>query len=242
MGFLEYSDIGFRAFVFSSKQQEIIQRKNGILKSVYDHHRIMPRSVLFVGFNPAILECTADQISVADLSPEADAWLQAQGVEYTAVSSDDFGNYYKAFDAVIAVEELFTFAESENNQKAQFDQICNTAAQIVITTLRDYKNQEFKDREFSQPAVIKNDDETRILLEYHEYDIADRNAWARTVYEITGDNLEVNGQFLCRHMFFKQCAKFGYDAGAKDFVIHKNLMYKSLIKKNYEHVISIKFG
>ena len=42
-------------------------------------------------------------------------------------------------------------------------------------------------------------------------------------------------------MFFKQLAKFVYDAGAANFTVHKNLMYKSLIKKNYEHVISVQF-
>jgi hypothetical protein len=48
--------------------------------------------------------------------------------------------------------------------------------------------------------------------------------------------------FNCRQMFFKQCAKFSIDAGAQDFLIHKNIMYKSLIKKNYEHVISMRFA
>jgi hypothetical protein len=42
-------------------------------------------------------------------------------------------------------------------------------------------------------------------------------------------------------MYFKQLAKFSMDAGASDFIVHKNLMYKSVIRKNYEHVISIRF-
>jgi hypothetical protein len=241
VGFLEYSDIGFRAFVFSIKQQEIINRKHSIVQSVYDYHKVVPHTVLFIGFNPAILACKAQKVYVAELSSEADTWLQNQGVEYTSISTDDLGNYHDQFDAIVAMEEAFTFADSEEVQKSTFDMICKAARGVVITTLRDYKNQEFKDREFSIPAVIKNDNETRLLVEYHDYDVADRNSWTRSVYEITGNDLRSNLGFLCRHMFFKQCAKFGYDAGARDFVIHKNLMYKSLIKKNYEHVISIKF-
>jgi hypothetical protein len=42
-------------------------------------------------------------------------------------------------------------------------------------------------------------------------------------------------------MYFKQMANFSITAGARQFYVHKNLMYKSLIKKNYEHVISISF-
>jgi len=242
MEFLEYSDIGFRAFVFSNKQQEITSRKQGILKSVYDHHGVIPRSVLFVGFNPAILDCSADQIYIAEISQITEDWLLANGVKFETVQIEDLFNYDKQFDVVIALEEYFTFATSEAEQKSKFDMICNVTKRVMITTLRDYKNQDFKDREFSMPAVLRNDLESRIYLEHHDYNDVDRNAWSRTVYEITGTSLVVSSCFNCRHMFFKQCAKFGYDAGAKDFLVHKNLLYKSIIKKNYEHVISIKFG
>jgi hypothetical protein len=242
MEFLEYSDIGFRAFVFSNKQQEITSRKQGILKSVYDHHGVVPQSVLFVGFNPAILECSASRIYVTEISNAAEDWLRANNVEFETLLAEDLFNYGKQFDAVVALEEYFTFAQSETDQKSMFDMICNVTKRVMITTLRDYKNQEFKDREFSMPAVIRNELESRIYLEHHDYNDVDRNAWSRTVYEITGEVLAVSSCFRCRHMFFKQCAKFGYDAGARDFLVHKNLLYKSLIKKNYEHVISIKFG
>jgi hypothetical protein len=53
--------------------------------------------------------------------------------------------------------------------------------------------------------------------------------------------MEAWGPFARRAMFFKQLAKFSHDAGAVGYNVHKNLMYKSLIKKNYEHVISIRF-
>ena len=49
------------------------------------------------------------------------------------------------------------------------------------------------------------------------------------------------GVFERRTMFFKQLAKFSMDAGAMNFLVHKNIMYKSALKKNYEHVVSIQF-
>ena len=242
MGFLEYADIGFRAFTYSDRQQEIAQRKHGIVKSVYDHHRVAPKSVLFMGFSPAILLCEADHIYATDISTEAEDWLTNAGVSVTVISAEDLNNYGKHFDAVVAMEEYFTFADSEEDQKRKFDTICRVSKQVMITTLRDYKNQEFKDREFSMPAVIKGAVEDLIFLEHHNYNDPDRNAWSRTLYEISGNSMRANQSFQCRHMFFKQCAKFGYDAGAKEFLVHKNIMYKSLLKKNYEHVISIRFG
>jgi hypothetical protein len=111
----------------------------------------------------------------------------------------------------------------------------------VITTCKDYKNQEFKDREFSIPALIRNSQRTDIFLEFHDHDINDRNSWKTLVYQISNQTLTASDPFARRAMFFKQLAKFSHDAGATGFNVHKNLMYKSLIKKNYEHVISIRF-
>lgn len=243
MHFLEYAGLTLRAFVFSAKQQEIIDRKHDIVASVCSHHVVTPRSVLFVGFNPAILACTAPRIALTEASEEVQEYLTQRGVKFEYIAVDDLFNYQKEFEVIVAVEEYFTFAESEAAQKSSFEMICNLATRLVITTLRDYKNQDFKDREFSQPSVIRGiDQDSRIYVEYHEYDMVDRNAWQRSIYEITDDVLFTQQRFPCRHMFFKQCAKFAFDAGARDFLVHKNLMYKSLLKKNYEHVISLKFG
>ena len=241
MGFSEYTDISFRAFVHSDKQQEIAQRKHSILKSVYDYHKTAPSSVLFIGFNPAMLLCEAAQVYATEISKQAEDWLANSGLAVTVIAADDLYNYGKNFDAVVAMEEYFTFSDTEDSQKSQFEQICKITRKVLITTLRDYKNQDFKDREFSLPAVIKNDTQDLVVLEHHDYNDPDRNAWTRNVYEILGDSMRASRGFHCRHMFFKQCAKFGYDAGAQEFLVHKNLMYKSLLKKNYEHVISIKF-
>ena len=113
----------------------------------------------------------------------------------------------------------------------------------MISTIRDYKNQDFKDCEFSQPIMVRNSGENRLYLECHDWDLRDRTLWTSTVYEIadTGNTLAVYGRFQRRTMVFKQLAKFSMDAGAVNFLVHKNLMYKSLIRKNYEHVVSIQF-
>jgi hypothetical protein len=40
-------------------------------------------------------------------------------------------------------------------QRDRVVEICQLATEYVITTCKDYKNQEFKDREFSVPALIR---------------------------------------------------------------------------------------
>jgi hypothetical protein len=121
--------------------------------------------------------------------------------------------------------------------------ICQLATDFVISTLRDYKNQDYKDREFSIPALIRNGSQSQLFLESHDWDQRDRTHWNTMLFEIdrTTSNTVSYGPFERRTMFFKQLAKFSMDAGAAHFLVHKNLMYKSLIRKNYEHVISIQF-
>lgn len=242
MKFIDYSEIGFEAFRFSSKQTETIKRKREIIDAVNTQYRLRPESVLFVGFNPAILSYDPSvKITVTQVSDSTIAALRETNPDIRNLAWDHI-NHEDKFDLVVAVDEFLTFAETEQEQQLNITKICNLAEQVVITTLRDYKNQSFKDREFSVPSVIKGETEDRMYLEYHDYDPQDRNAWARSVYEITGDSMRHWRGFQCRQMFFKQCAKFSIDAGASDFLIHKNIMYKSLIKKNYEHVISMRFA
>ena len=239
--FAGYTETSVNAFEFNPKNQEVIDRKQEILRSIAQHHGSNPTSVLFYGFNPMILDSTYKQISVSQISAQTKKFLDNRGVKYTYVAEEDLGNYRKSFDWVVAADEYFTFARTEEEQQAKIQLACNLAKTAIITTLRDYKNQDFRDREFSQPLAVHAHDDTKLYLEYHHHEYTDKNAWATTVYEMHGHNALTYGPFARRSMFFKQMANFSISAGAKNFYVHKNLMYKSLIKKNYEHVISISF-
>jgi len=224
------------------KQNEVIDRKREILKSISRHEAFTPKSYLFVGFSGLVI--TVDQtaeVYVTMIEESIQKKLDKKGVKYTYIDFDDLGNIDKKFDYVVAVDEFFTFANSEDHQRGQIEKLARVTGHSIITSLRDYKNQDYKDKEFSHPLTIRNDGDNKIFLEHHDYDYVDRNSWETTVYEIHDDSLTTYGSFKRRTMFFKQLAKFSADAGSKKFYVHKNLMYKSLIKKNYEHLISITF-
>jgi hypothetical protein len=241
MDFVRYSDALLSALTNAIKDREIVTKKQEILDSIYEFHNFIPSTTLFVGFSPAILSDKNGKISVTAISEAVVNYLDSMSIEYEYIPETQLIG--KKFDVVVAVDEYFTFARGDNEQQTSVRQICNLANEFVISTLRDYKNQDFKDREFSIPAVIRSGKESRVFNEFHNWDLADRAVWETTVYEITNPDhsLTTYGPFARRTMYFKQLAKFSMDAGAADFTVHKNLMYKSLIKKNYEHVISIRF-
>ncbi|CAB4133437.1 hypothetical protein UFOVP257_192 [uncultured Caudovirales phage] len=241
MSFESYTDCLLRAFQSHPKSSDVVKRKQEILKGVAEFHNFVPDSVLYVGFNPAILAETANTISVTYISKEARDFLNEHGIQFTYIPPENLHKFQKYFESVVALDEYFTFANTDQDQRTRVEEICNLATEYMITTCKDYKNQEFKDREFSVPALIRTEESNDIYLEFHDHDIHDRNSWSTNVYEISDKNMNAVGPFDRRALFFKQLAKFTSDAGAVGFSVHKNLMYKSLIKKNYEHVISIRF-
>ena len=241
MSFESYTDCLLRAYKAHTKPTEILKRKKEILEVIAEFHNFNSTRVLYVGFNPAMLVESAKNIFLTQASNDACEFFKQNNVSFDYIPADKLGSYHKHFDCVMILDEYFTFAKDDNEQRARVQEICNLAREYVITTCKDYKNQEFKDREFSIPALIRNAQSTDIFLEFHDHDSTDRNSWKTHVYQISNQSLIASMPFARRAMFFKQLAKFSHDAGAVGFNVHKNLMYKSLIKKNYEHVISIQF-
>lgn len=236
--FLQYSNILLDGFVSNPKSVEVINKKRDLLEDVLDYYGLDTSNILFVGFSPWCLALDRQQFSITEVGPEVLAYLNQEECKYDYVDSNNLES--KKYSVVIAADEFFTFADSDQGQRVLVEQLAKAAKNLIITTLRDYKNQDFKDREFSQPIMIRGASQ-KIYLEHYDYDIKDKNASVSRTYVINGNTSEMHGPFARRNMYFKQLAKFSIDAGAQNFYVHKNLMYKSVIKKNYEHVITIKF-
>lgn len=242
--FGKYTESLLSAFKFSPHQQDLAKKKYEIVEGVFHFYNISPDKILFVGFNPAILAAQGKELFVTQISDAALDFLKSQNIKVTNIPEQDLINFKNQFDAVVALDEYFTFANSDIDQQNKIKLFSSLAKDLVISTLKDYKNQDYKEREFSAPALIRNGTNKEINIESHDWDLKDRTAWTTTVYQIDqqSNTLSTFGPFDRRTMYFKQLAKFSLDAGAYNFLVHKNLMYKGLTKKNYEHVISITFN
>ena len=237
--YMKYTNIMLESFKFNPKYQELVSKKTEILTAVSAHYSNEPTSILFVGFCPWILGTQCKNIFITSVTDDAVKFLDEFNITYTHIPESSLDNMEKAFDWVVAVDEFFTFAVDEDEQRSKVGLLIRLARDMVITTLRDYKNQDFNGREFSQPLAVRNTNGTMVFLEFNDYAYNERNFWKSTVYQVENTEFTAHGEFSRASMYFKQLAKFSSDAGARNFLVHKNLMYKSLIKKNYEHVISI---
>jgi len=231
-----YNHILIKAFIKNQKQQEILFRKQSLIQQVYNYYNLEPISELYIGFNPAMLISKAEKSFVLGISESDFQQLESLGCKSTRV--ENLSQLDLSVDSVISGDEFFTFLINESEQRQFLVDLREKTNHICITTLKDYKNQDFKDREFSFPIVVKNSNDFEIYLEHHEHDLNLKNSWDTTVYSFNNRDHTVYGPFSRRAVYFKQLAKFTADAGFTDFVIHKNLMYKSMIRKNYEHMIS----
>lgn len=237
--FEKYCDILLDAFQHNARSQDISHKKQEILNQLFDHYDVNIESVLFVGFSPGLIETNVANIHVTEVSTAVRDFLDAEKINYTYVELDSITD--KKYDVVVAMDEYLTFASNDDEQRRKVETLGRITNHFMITTLRDYKNQDFKDREFSQPIAVRGDQGRRIYFEHYDYDSADRNSFYATCYAIEDEGVTVVGSIARRSMFFKQLAKFSLDAGAESFLVHKNLMHKSIVKKNYEHIITIKF-
>ena len=242
--FATLSDVNLLAFKNNNRSNDVVVKKQEIVNALAQFHNLSPTQPLFVGFSSFVMAGYPAEIAITSVGQDVLDYLTERKVKYRYIPEIELINYRKRFDVVVAADEYFTYADSDQTQKDLVGQISSLATDYVITTLRDYKNQDYKDREFSQPSIIRNSDASTVFLESHAWSQQDRANWVSTIYAInqTTQSLTTFGDFTRRTMYFKQLANFSNAAGATDFVVHKNLMYKGLIKKNYEHVITITFN
>lgn len=226
------------AFNAYQRKDDLVERKYQLLQSVLTANNSVGGSILFLGFDPWILaDWKPRQIFVGLITDDVAKYLDDNDVSYTRLHDDEILNTIP-FDVVVAADEFLTYAD--DNQRDLVNLMSELANELFITTLRDYKNQTSQARDFSLPTVIKNDENFSVFQEYHNYDYKAKSHWVSYIYE-NGANINTYGGFKRQPMFFKQLAKFAYDAGAVNFTIHRDLMFKSLLKKNYEHLISVSF-
>ena len=242
--FATLSDVNLLAFKNNNRSNDVVVKKQEIVNALAQFHNLSPTQPLFVGFSSFVMAGYPAEIAITSVGQDVLDYLTERKVKYRYIPEIELINYRKRFDVVVVADEYFTYADSDQTQKDLVGQISSLATDYVITTLRDYKNQDYKDREFSQPSIIRNSDASTVFLESHAWSQQDRANWVSTIYAInqTTQSLTTFGDFTRRTMYFKQLANFSNAAGATDFVVHKNLMYKGLIKKNYEHVITITFN
>ena len=169
--------------------------------------------------------------------------LRSLGYECIDVDSDP-GQLVAAgetFDYAIAADEWLTVAETEDEQREKINMLKNLCRKGVYTTVKDYKNMTYNQRNFYEPFQLKNSAGDVILFKHRKWNDHDRQSWTEVNYALQDDVILHHSTVNKRTMYFKQLAKLASDAGSKSFQVEKKLMYKSLFSKNQDYIVYISF-
>lgn len=212
---------------------EQAQAKVEILQKLFGGLQIQPKTILFTHFNPIVLllEKSYNCIVVGE-----------QSLKYAYQSSstfiDSIGQIKQLVDVTIALDEYFTFAVTENDQRQLLSDIKAVTRGYLVTSLQDYKNNAPHKRNHVESGVYGD----TIILEQSQTDKNNKQNWQTHIYFIENNrDLTVIGPTDRRTMYFKQLAKYSSDLGGSEYVVQNNMLYRGFFKKNYEHIITVKF-
>ena len=222
---------------FNDKWDESIITKADIFKKLILSLNPSAKTLLFMQFNPIALYlskyydvsviCSSDLSSVFDTS----------NIKIIDSTSSDV-----KYDIVLALDEFLTYGDGEESQRSKIDDIAKSTDGWLITTLQDYKNfAPHKKNQINAMSISSN--HNYIMLENSIADKLDKQIWSHYWMCIKDhEDLISFGPAVRRTMYFKQLAKYSSDAGSKQYVIQKNLLYKGFFSKNFEHIITVNFG
>ncbi len=149
-------------------------------------------------------------------------------------------------DTLFAVDEFLTYADSEEHQISLIKQLCTSTKMRLVITVRDYKNDVYRG-EFDKPYYqIDSIGRELVINERTVWSKVDKQAWEHTTYvtHFASDDSEVikTSTINRRALYFKQLAKFCYDAGCRNFQVLQGESYKPLFKRYFENIIIVEFN
>jgi hypothetical protein len=220
---------------FNEKWDDSVITKADIFRKLILSLNTTAKTVLFTQFNPVALYlskfydvtviCPSDLSNVFDMS------------NIKIVDS-----VTSKYDIVLALDEFLTYGDGEQLQRDKIEDIAKVTNGWLITTLQDYKNfAPHKKNQINAMSISSN--HNYIMLENSIADKLDKQIWSHYWLCVKDhQDLLSFGPVTRRTMYFKQLAKYSSDAGSKQYVIQKNLLYKGFFSKNFEHIITVNFG
>jgi hypothetical protein len=222
----------------NGKWEDSVQVKADIIDRLIKNIEPNSQSILFAKFNPVALALSKKYNVTMVCDKSITDYFDLDGIK----RFDSIKQTENIFDIVIALDEYFTYADSEDTQRQLIEEIAGITNGWLITTLQDYKNfAPYKKNQIEAFNIVS--DNNYIMLENSIADKLDKQLWDHYWYCIKDHtHLFTIGPNRRRTMYFKQMAKYSSDAGSKQYVIQKNLLYKGFFSRNFEHIITVNFG
>ena len=150
----------------------------------------------------------------------------------------------KKYDTVLALDEYFTYVDSEQYQKQIIADATKLLAPggVLLASIRDYRNNPVHKRNLGDSSYININNTHYVVVEINRPDHSDRQSWHQTNFVIENDNAATAYELGYRRtLYFKQLAKYCNDAGCKQFGVLKERFWKSPWRRSMEHIAWSRF-
>jgi hypothetical protein len=150
----------------------------------------------------------------------------------------------KKYDTVLALDEYFTYVDSEDDQKQLVTNATKllTPGGILLASVRDYRNNPVHKRNLGDSSYININNTHYVVVEINRPDLLNNQAWHQTNFVIENDDAATAYELGDRRtLYFKQLAKYCNDAGCKQFGVLKEQFWKSPWKRSMEHIAWSRF-
>lgn len=218
--------------------------KSQALERAFLAEEYAPQTVLFPCFSLAavgLADIGYDVTVCIDTNSAAIVAQQFPQLKVTKQSLLELADANQKFDAVIAVDEYITYAEFEEQQIALLHALLDVAEELVLVSVRDYKNMPQHNYQFDEPFGFSKDNNDVTVLHRRTWKEHDRQAWQSQWYVVNSNNQQWTSPLIDRRtMYFKQLAKFSHDYGIDRFTVLKGASYKPAFSKHYEFLAGIR--
>jgi hypothetical protein len=150
----------------------------------------------------------------------------------------------KKYDTVLALDEYFTYADNEEDQKKLIDDATKllTPGGIILASVRDYRNNPVHKRNLGDSSYININSIHYVVVEINRPDPVNNQSWIQTNFVIENDDAATAYELGNRRtLYFKQLAKYCNDAGCKQFGVLKEHFWKSPWRRSMEHIAWSRF-
>ena len=240
------------------KIEKVIQRKASIIQRAFEEKHKSPERIISLEFHSILVDFALQGLDVSyisensklikyvnNLCKEFDVKIKNHNMPLDAfcvkyhISKDD----HPPYDAVLALDQYFTYATSEDEQRINLHNALSLLHSdgILLTSLMDYKNIKYNNKMFTEPFYISTGGVEHILVSYRKWNQEDSKNWMHYSYAInqTDKKMIAFEPQERQAMFFKQLAYHTATVGWTNFTVHKKLLYKPIYSNSGQYIISV---
>jgi len=239
------------------KIEKVIQRKASIILRAFEEKEKSPQRIISLEFHTILVDFALQGLDVSYISEnkklvkyvdslckEFDVKIKNYNMELdTFCVKYHMDEDKQPYDAVLALDQYFTYANSEDEQRTNLHNALSLmhTEGILLTSLMDYKNIKYNSKMFTEPFYINTGGVEHILISYRKWDKEDRKKWMHYSYAInqTTKKMIAFEPQQRQAMFFKQLAYHTATVGWTNFTVHKRLLYKPIYSNSGQYIISV---